>query len=352
MRRAYKSALLRSACKLTFAIAAISLLMVDAANAAPPGSCPTSITACGCVVTKPNTYLVQNDLSASDTSQPICIEISASDSILNLQGNAVIGSGNGSGIGILIDKNATHVLVEGGIEGSTAPADDAGIDGMEFPNAQAVVTQWNVGIEDDGDNAVIALFKNIGGNIFQQTFGNTTAGIFFNGAKGSVAVDFLASYNGADGVMLKNSSGIRMSNFSTISNTTAGVLLDGSTDNSIGTASASSNGKYGFWLLGSSRNLISNCNGTSGNGDTGILLGCGTVKCGGAKSDDNRITNSGAPGNTNNGIVIEKNDKDNIVTVTHNDGNPDQHDMVDLNPHCSTNIWYNNTGSASQSCIH
>jgi hypothetical protein len=28
------------------------------------------------------------------------------------------------------------------------------------------------------------------------------------------------------------------------------------------------------------------------------------------------------------------------------------HDMVDLNPHCASNIWYNNTEAASQSCIH
>lgn len=328
------------------------LLGIDPAQAAPPGSCPTAITSCGCVITKANTYTVENDLSASDTSQPNCIEIAADHSILNLKGFAVIGKGDGTGIGILIRNGAVHVVVEGGDEGSTAPPDDAGINGQDFPDAQAVVTQWNIGIEDDGDNAVIALFKDIGGNIFQQTFGNATAGIFINGAKGSTAVDFHASYNGVTGVMVKNSSGIRLSNLSAIGNQKTGVFLDSSDDNSIGTASAAGNSKYGMWLLGSSRNIISNCNGTSGNGDTGILLGCGSVKCGGAKSDDNRITNSGAPGNTMAGIVIEKNDKDNIVTVTHNNGNPDMHDMVDLNPHCSTNIWYNNTGSASQSCIH
>lgn len=71
------------------------------------------------------------------------------------------------------------------------------------------------------------------------------------------------------------------------------------------------------------------------------------------KSNDNRITNSGAPGNQMDGILIERNSTKNIVTVTHNDGNGSDagHDMVDLNPHCDSNVWYNNTGSGNQPCV-
>jgi hypothetical protein len=81
-------------------------------------------------------------------------------------------------------------------------------------------------------------------------------------------------------------------------------------------------------------------------------LGCGPVKCTGTNdhSDQNCITNSGAPGNISNGILIEKKNNGKIVTITHNDGNPNHHDMVDVNNNCGTNIWYNNTGTSHQSC--
>ena len=132
---------------------------------------------------------------------------------------------------------------------------------------------------------------------------------------------------------MRNSPGVRLFNLSAIGNAESGLWFDHSDDGTISTASAAGNGKYGMWLLGSSRTVVIDCNGTSGNGNTGILLGCGPVKCTGTNdhSDQNCITNSGAPGNISNGILIEKKNNGNIVTITHNDGNPNHHDMVDLN---------------------
>jgi parallel beta-helix repeat protein len=319
---------------------------IDAAR-----SCSTVITSCGCVITKADTYIVANDLYASQTSRPNCIEIAAPYSILNLKGFAVIGNGYyGSTIGILIRKDANHVLVEGGDEASAAAPSDAGVNGIDFPAAQAVVTQWNIGIEDDGDDAAIELFKDIGGNIFQQNNGNDT-GVLLNGVKRSIVADLHASYNGQAGIVVKDSTGANLFNLSAIGNHQTGIWLDSSNDSTIGTASASGNGKYGMWLEESSRNTIVNCNGTSGNGDTGILLGCPKGGCSGnTNSNNNRITNSGAPGNQSLGIVIEKGSDRNIVTVTHNDGNGDN-DMVDRNPQCANNVWYNNTGSGNRKCI-
>jgi hypothetical protein len=188
------------------------------------------------------------------------------------------------------------------------------------------------------------------GNIFQQNFGNTTAGILFNGSRNSVAGDFHASYIGQAGIIVRNSPGARLFNFSAVGNAESGVWLDRSDDGTISTESAAGNGKYG--MLGPSRNVVIDCNGTAGNGDTGILLGCGSTKCEGVEySDQNRITNSGAPGKAANGILIEKKNNGNIITITHNDGNPDHHDMVDLNNNCGTNVWYNNTGTGNQSCV-
>src|SRR5262249_28487710 len=180
---------------------------------------------------------------------------------------------------------------------------------------------------------------------------NRTAGILFDGAKNSVAGSFQASYNGVAGIIVRNSPGVRLFNFSATKNQQSGVWFDHSDDGTITTAGAANNATYGIWLFGSSRNTIIDCNNTSGNGDTGILLGCGSAKCGGNDtSDQNRITHAGASGNGSFGIVIEHKSDNNIVTVTHNAGNPDG-DMVDLNNKCDSNIWYNNTGTGNQTCI-
>ena len=214
-----------------------------------------------------------------------------------------------------------------------------------------MVKKWDVGIKAEGDYALIALFKSLGGSLFQHDDGNATAGLLFEGAKNGVAGSLHASFNGVAGIIVRNSPGVRVFNFSATNNQQSGVWLDHSDDGTIATASASNNEGYGIWLFGSSRNTITDCNGTTKNGTTGILLGCGTTKCAGHDtSDQNRITNSGAPSNLSTGIVIEHKSDNNIVTVTHNDGNPEG-DMVDLNNKCGTNIWYNNTGTGNQSCI-
>jgi Right handed beta helix region len=338
-----------------FALAMASGLMALGmlpAQAAPVASCPLVIKSCGCVITTSDTYTVAKNLNASQTRRPNCIEIQADHAILNLKGNSVTGDGS-DGIGILIRSGADHAVVEGGDEGAAPPADDAGTNGKAFPNAQGVVTQWNIGIEDDADDAVIGLFKNIGGNIFQQHGGNKTAGIYLNGVKHSVAMNFQASYNGQDGVKVSNSARVSLSNFTTAGNTRAGVSFNSSNNDTIATVTVANNGKYGFWLLSSKGNLITDANGTANNGRVGILLGCGPEPgCSATGSNNNRITNSGASGSSGAGILIDKGNSQNIVTLTHNAGNPKNRDMVDNNPQCDSNIWYNNTGSGNRKCIH
>jgi hypothetical protein len=92
------------------------LLAAGSARAKPPAkptSCPIKITACGCVITHADTYLALNDLNATQSNHN-CIEIAASNSILNLKGVSLFGKNDGTGTGILIDKSAKHVIVEGG----------------------------------------------------------------------------------------------------------------------------------------------------------------------------------------------------------------------------------------------
>ena len=64
------------------------------------------------------------------------------------------------------------------------------------------------------------------------------------------------------------------------------------------------------------------------------------------------ITNAGAGGNGVAAFLVEKGNRSDVITVTHNGGNPQDSEMVDNNPHCESNVWCNNTGKVNQSCIH
>ena len=338
----------------------LSLIVASvSAQGLQPNSCPLHITSCGCVITSAGTYVVDNNLNASQTSAPNCIEIAAHHTVLNLKGLEV--QGNGTGIGILIRRSADHTVVQGGDEGS-GPDAPGQIKNSVYQAAgdQASIFMWNIAIQDDADHAVIELFRQLGGNKFQRDEGNKV-GLFLNGVTGSLAADFDASYNLVAGVLAKNSSGLSLANFSATGTNPdqgskniqpLGVMFDAVNNSTIGTASMAGNSVYGLWLARSSRNVVLDSNGTSGNQDIGILIGCGSLHCtGNERSDDNKITSAGAPGNTNYGIVIEKKNQNNIISVTHNDGNG-KTDMVDLNNKCDNNIWYNNTGTSNQSCIH
>ena len=341
----------------SFALCALilSTISLHAQGAAPVNSCPTHITSCGCVINRADTYVVDNDLNASQSNAPNCIEIAASHSILNLKGFVL--TGNGTGIGVLIRSSADHSVLAGGDEGaSSSPGRIAG-NMYEPASAQASVVMWNIAVEDDADYALIGLFKNLGGTIFQQGEGNNI-GLLLNNAHGTTATNFDASYNRVAGVVARNSMGLNLSNFSATGSNPSGnvqpvgVMFDSTNDSAIATASMAANHMYGLWLARSSRNVVIDANGTSGNQDTGILIGCGSLQCTGSqRSSDNKIANSGAPGNGKFGIVIQKHSSNNTISITHNDGNGNT-DMVDENSHCDSNIWYNNTGTSNQSCIH
>src|SRR5215471_16817676 len=96
------------------------LLIVVSVSAQEPrlNSCPTHITSCGCVIDSTNTYEVDNNLSATQTKAPNCIEIAADHTVLNLKGWEI--QGNGTGVGILIRRSADHTVIQGGDEGSNA----------------------------------------------------------------------------------------------------------------------------------------------------------------------------------------------------------------------------------------
>jgi parallel beta-helix repeat protein len=310
--------------------AAVAVLLAAGtarAQLAPrPRSCPLVITKCGCVIDSEDTYVAANQLLATHSGQ-ICIEITASRAILNLKGNNVLGKNDGTGTGIRIDREADHVVVEGG----------------DKTGDQATVSDWNIGIEDDGNSAVVGLFAAVGAASSNDSGNNT--GVFLKSVDRSVVTALNANGNQTIGILLSNSTRSTVFNFSANGNGQAGLKLDSSDRNTIGPGGAESNDQYGIWLNFSSGNTIRDSNGNQMNHDTGILLGGG--------SNRNRIVSGGAPENDQAGIVIQRGSTDNTVSVTHNQGNGSPNsDMVDLNFKCDNNVWYNNVGNGNQSCIH
>jgi hypothetical protein len=335
---------------------AILAIAAGTVHAKPkPSACPTLITACGCVITQPDIYMVANDLSASQTSASNCIEINAAGAILNVEGHKILGSG--TGIGILINKSAANAIVEGGEEANNTPPQNP-LGNPPESSSQGKVNLWDVGIEDDATGTIVALFADLGGSFLQsagaaEPAGNTTAGLSLNGADSSFVGDFNANFNGKYGVIVTHSNSVTLANFSAVKNKDTGLRLDSSNRNAIGPAGASFNTNYGMLLVASSRNTIHDSNGNSFNGNAGIVMACGSGDgCpGGDGSNENRVANAGAPQNGGAGIVIQLGNLRNTVTITNNHDNGGPSDMIDLNPDCADNTWYNNVGTGNQSCI-
>jgi|SRR5579862_624035 len=311
-----------------------------------PNSCSTNITSCGCVIDRNATYSIGNDLNANQTNAQNCIEIAASYSKLNVNGKTI--TGNGRGIGIRIRPGATHVAIQGVASQHFLVNDDDPC----ASTGQGVIFGWDIGIKDEGDYAVIGLFSQVGGSMGS----NNTAGVYLNRVTGSAVNNINVCDNGVAGVIAKNSSGISVTNFTSNSNAQYGVWSDSTNDSTFATSTVMNNGMYGYWFMGSSRDQLFNANGIGGaSTDTGVLFSCGGPHCSENGNDqgsnDNIVTNSGASGTSNVGILIQNHNHRNLIVNTSDSGNAN-FDVEDLNQNCDSNNWFNNAfGSRNQNCI-
>ena len=310
-------------------------LIAAPAHQAHAGSCPALITACGCTITDASAHALGNDISAADglTGKGDCIDINHKNA--KLDGFFFDIDGDGSpGVGIRILPGATRASVQ---------------------NFDAIFG-WDVGIEDDANNATITDF---------DTDDNGTAGVFLRSVDRSVVSDFDSSASSGAGIVLKNSNGNQINDFDTSANGGDGVALNKSerntikaftsdinsgngvkltrsTGNSIGDFDADANSADGVLLDKSSRNSIINYT-ASGNTVDGMLLDAGSNK--------NRIGDASTNGNGANGVEVGSGDKSNRVffsTSVSNGGT----DLVDGNAGCDRNIWTNLCfDSESQACI-
>jgi hypothetical protein len=229
--------------RITAALAITLLLGHGAVRAEEEASaatttCGTSISACGCTITKAGTYTVTSALSASTGD---CIDIKASNVILNLQAKGITGPGSGTstGVGIRVLKSSSGAFIEGG----GGPSDIS-------------VSGWKYGLEVDGKNTV-SDWVNVHGNV---------VGVFLNGATGANINDFDADDNSVYGVWIRSGKGNQVNCFSSRNNTKTGVYIGCHNDDTRGTTCPG--------VKPSSGNRIYDFS-PQDNGDAGIVIDVG-----------------------------------------------------------------------------
>jgi Periplasmic copper-binding protein (NosD) len=264
--------------------------------------CSNLIYSCGCTITTPGVYLIENALPSSDgtTSFGDCIDVQASNVLLqsdpyadcetDLDGDTacdIYGPYSCWGAGINILRGASNVVVE------------------DFQTYE-----WNVGVLDSGDGARINEF--LAGN-------NCQAGVELNIVDGS-NVGFFASGN----------------------------LEPGQAQN------------YGVWLRNSSDSQV--IESILPDNRVGIYLGCSdngptyppSVCPKPGPSNRNYLAGNFALDNEW-GIAVDLSDSNNIIDDNFAFGASGYgFDLLDNNPYCDHNLWYDNSFSTSNqiSCAH
>lgn len=254
----------------------------------------TSITACG-RITHPGYYEVDSPLTAgSDPAD--CIQISAANVSLNLNGQAITGVNAGSGVHVM--RTGAQAYIEGG---------------------GATIADFMDGVEIDGVGATVENFV---------ASDNLDAGVLLNHARLATVANFAA--NSAGGGELD------------------GVRLVGAAQNSIESFSVSHVNRFGVWLLGSSHNSISGFTITY-DGIAGIYLGCsmngpdGSCKPISPKSMFNAIFNGVSSDNSSGqagyGVALDVGDIFNRLSNVTAEFNQ-TYDVFDANSVCGKNMWF------------
>ncbi len=260
-------------------------------------ACAAEIANCGCTITKPGTYAVSADLSASSglTAGNGCIDVKAARVKLLLQGHLIQGAGTGVGLHLL--PSATGAFVEG-----------QGAEGDE-PGTSALIEDWDTGIRWEASNGILD-------HLGSQS--NASFGIELDNARGNDISDYDASFNGI-----------------------YGTFIVGSSANQIDAAKSGDNAIAGIYL------------GCSTGGPSG-------ERCKGVKPSNNNFiydvhagVSKGSQVVSKFGIVIDTGNGGNLVTDDLSRGDTTD-DLTDMNPGCGTNIWFANsfdTQSSTPPCI-
>jgi hypothetical protein len=163
------------------------------------GSCPKTITACGCTVSKEGIYNVADDLTASQglTKDGNCLDVTDEHVTLFTNGYDIIG--NGSGSGIYLSKEAKHTFME-----AAGPKE-----------TYTTVSGWQYGLESHGNGLLSEGFY----------FVNNNTGILLDADNDHISM--FGSYNNSErGIYVVSGHGNQLTDGGTWNNHHAGIELD------------------------------------------------------------------------------------------------------------------------------
>ena len=259
----------------------------SAAKVAKPTPCATTISKCGCAITKKGIYTVSADLSSSDGLTPDnrCIEIQTSNVILNLGSHKVTGPGG--------------VNTDVGIDVKHGANNDALVGDAVTP---ALVMAWGTGVHVGGNNE---LFSNI------HADSNDSFGFELDGSSNDRLVDWEA--NSPEG--------------------TFGLWIRSGNNNLVTKGTANTNGEAGIFV---------------GCADAASTAG---EDCKGAgKSTGNDVIDNTVDTNIHYGVALDSNAAQTLVNGNSGSGNG-VHDLFDDSPSCGSNTWLDDSGTKSDLCV-
>ncbi len=293
---------------------AMALAPSDAAAAA----CAKSILKCGCSINSPGTYILQgvNPMNSTGT----CIDIAASNVLLNSGGPAIKGPGPATvTIGVYVEPSANKVF----------------LDSIEIEN-------FGTGVRVDGPNASTFLVTTIGNN--RGTVVNGANAFLFAESSSADNVGIQVNATATDFVMVAGNAG---------GDTDAGIKLNGVNGAFFEDTAAENNGTFGIWLLSASNNHFDGFQ-AENNGLAGVYLGCNPTgpdgkacPSGVASSNGNSFVGS-LYGSKNSivsntalqhfGIAVSLGNLHNHFSTITGTGNGSD-DALDENPDCGSNRW-------------
>ena len=229
-------------CRRIAAALAIALLLLHGAARAEQGNaaitaCGASISTCGCTITKPGVYTVTTNLSSTQglTATGDCIDIKASNVILNGHNFNITGPGSGTstGAGINVLKGAGGAFID-----------------------TSNTSGWKYGLQLQGKNTIVG---NVGS-------GNNVVGVFLDGATGANINEAFAVSNTVYGVWIRGGKANQINSGISESNTGTGLYIGCHDDDTRGTACKG--------VMPSSGNRIYELMSQS-NGDAGVVIDLG-----------------------------------------------------------------------------
>jgi hypothetical protein len=202
-------------------------------------------------ISSPGTYILQNNISTTDT----CFNISSNDIILDLNNFNVSGDNNGEDYGVYANGRTNITVKNGRIE--WFGKDTINGVGIYFTDVNDSLIQ-NVTLDNNKDGLVLSSFSN-NNNFSNLTFlANNGVGIYLDSSQNNTFYDINLTSNSVEGMRLTPSSD--NNSFYTLwaFNNTIGINLDSNSNNNFYNLTSKSNSEIGLGINGGSNNTFYN----------------------------------------------------------------------------------------------